>query len=83
MTLLPSPRFGHRCLGWELGLGPLPRCPWLWGVYGGWRASLTEVLSKHRVQEVDEVVEHVQVLTHPDVDDTAVLLRKMGGREGN
>ena len=40
------------------------------------------MLSKHGVQEVDQVVEHVEVLAHPDVDDTAVLLGKMGGREG-
>lgn len=40
------------------------------------------MLSKHGVQDVDHVVEHAEVLAHPNADDTAVLLGKTGGREG-
>lgn len=40
------------------------------------------MLGKHGVQESDQAVEHVQVLAHPDVDDTAVLLHEVGaGRD--
>ena len=36
------------------------------------------MIREHRVQEVDQDVEHVEVLAHPDVDDTAVLLGETG-----
>lgn len=41
------------------------------------------MLSKHGVQKVDQGVEHVQVLAYSDLDNTAVLLREMGGWEAN
>lgn len=34
----------------------------------------TQVLGEHRIQQGDEVTEHVKVPAHPNVDDTAVLL---------
>lgn len=39
------------------------------------------MLSEHGIQEVDQGVEHVEVLAYPDVDDTAVLLGEMSGWE--
>lgn len=40
------------------------------------------MLGKHGIQEVDQGVEHVEVLPYPDVDDTAVFLGQMSGQEG-
>lgn len=40
------------------------------------------MLSEHGIQEVDQGVEHVEVLPHPNADDTAVLLGEMSGQEG-